>query len=283
MHDLKRVMAINDISGFGKCSLTVILPIISACGVEVSVVPTAVLSTHTGGLDGFTYRDLTDDIIPFTNHLKSLNLNFDVLYSGFLGSCKQIEIIKNVFKKFKTEENFILVDPCMADNGKLYRVYDNDMVKEMKKLCLKADILVPNITEACMLLGCEYKLYFSEKEIRDMLKELINFGCKKAVITGINYPEDKVGAACYDKLEDKFSFYFKSRVSGNFHGTGDIFASVLIAGLLNGMSLNNCVKVAVDFIVDVVKLTKENKTDERYGVNFESKIPSLIEKMNLCK
>ena len=151
----KRVAAIHDLSGFGKCSLTVVLPIVSAAGIEVSAMPTAILSTHTGGLEGYTYRDLTDDMHPFMNHWQSL-IQFNAIYSGFLGSIKQIEIVQEFFNTFKTKENFILVDPVMADNGELYKIFTPEFAKGMASLCRKADIIVPNITEATLLLNEPY-------------------------------------------------------------------------------------------------------------------------------
>ena len=153
----KRIVAIHDISCVGRCSLTVALPVISAAGVEVSVIPTAVLSTHTGGFYGYTYRDLSDDILPIAGHWQSLGLQFDAFYTGFLGSYRQLDIIAELFERFKRTDNLMVVDPVMADHGQLYKVYDSSFPIGMRKLCKKADILVPNITEACLLTDTPYR------------------------------------------------------------------------------------------------------------------------------
>ena len=147
----KRVAAIHDISCLGRCSLTVALPIISAAGIECSVLPTAVLSTHTGGFTGFTYRDLTDDILPIADHWRELGIGFDALYTGFLGSFGQIAIVSELFERFKTDENIVLVDPVMADNGELYKIFPPDFPSGMRKLCEQATVIIPNITEAISL------------------------------------------------------------------------------------------------------------------------------------
>ena len=144
----KRVAAIHDISGFGKCSLTVALPIISAAGIETTIMPTAVLSTHTGGFTGYTYRDLTGDLRAIAEHWKSLELHFDAIYSGFLGSFEQIDIVKDFIDMFRADGNITVVDPAMADNGQMYSLFNMEFAKAMASLCAKADIVVPNITEA---------------------------------------------------------------------------------------------------------------------------------------
>ena len=156
MEKQKRLVAINDISGFGRCSLTVASPIISACGIECVCMPTAVLSTHTGGFSGYTYRDLTSDMPLITEHWKSIDLKFDAIYSGFLGSIEQIDIVKDFVKKFKTENNILIADPCMADLGKMYVLFNEEFAKKMTSLCSLADIILPNITEACFMTDTEY-------------------------------------------------------------------------------------------------------------------------------
>lgn len=279
----KRVAAIHDISGFGKCSLTVALPIISAAGVETSVIPTAVLSTHTGGIDGFTYRDLTNDMTPFAEHWKTLNLKFDALYSGFLGSFEQIDIVSGIFDMLKSEDTLIMVDPCMADNGELYKIYTKDMVGGMAKLCTKADIIVPNITEACFMLGREYKdgpytIDYIEGIIRDLALKL---SCKKIVLTGVYFEKDKLGAAAYNKETGKINYLFNNRVEGLYHGTGDVFASALLSAILNGFSLEESTKIAVDFTYNSIVLTHKSQTDRRFGVRFENSIPEFIKDLKL--
>ena len=278
----KRVAAIHDISGFGKCSLTVALPIISASGIEVSAIPTAVLSTHTGGIEGFTYRDLTEDMTPFAEHWKSLNLHFNAIYSGFLGSVEQIDIVSNIFDMLKTDDTLIMVDPCMADNGKLYSIYDESMVSGMVRLCQKADIIVPNLTEAAFMLNRPYiEGPYTKKYIEDTLRELAALGCKKVVITGVYFDDKTLGTANYDCIKDKITYSFNKVINGSFHGTGDVFASALLAGILNDFSLTESTQIAVDFTYNSIHTTKLAQTDRRFGVNFEKNIPDFIKSLKL--
>lgn len=278
----KRVAAIHDISGFGKCSLTVALPIISAAGIEVSAIPTAVLSTHTGGIEGFTYRDLTEDMPPFAEHWKSLNLHFNAIYSGFLGSFKQIDIVSNIFDTLRTDDTLIMVDPCMADNGKLYSIYDESMVSGMVKLCKKADIIVPNLTEAAFMLNKPYfEGPYTKKYIEDTLKELSSLGCKKIVLTGVYFDNKTLGAASYDCIKDEITYSFNKVVNGSFHGTGDVFASALLSGILNEFSLTESTQIAVDFTYNSIHSTELAQTDRRFGVNFEENIPDFIRSLKL--
>ncbi len=278
----KRVAAIHDISGFGKCSLTVALPIISAAGIEVSAIPTAVLSTHTGGIEGFTYRDLTEDMAPFAKHWKSLNLHFNAIYSGFLGSFEQIDIVSNIFDMLKTDDTLIMVDPCMADNGKLYSIYNESMVSGMVKLCRKADIIVPNLTEAAFMLNKPFiEGPYTKKYIEDTLKELATLGCKKVVITGVYFDDKTLGAASYDCVKNEITYSFNKIVKGSFHGTGDVFASALLSGILNGFSLTESTQIAVDFTYNSIHSTELAQTDRRFGVNFEENLPNFIKSLKL--
>ncbi len=272
----KRVLAIHDISCVGKCSLTVALPIISAAGIECSVLPTAVLSTHTGGFTGFTYRDLNDEIEPITAHWKTLGLAFDSVYTGFLGSYRQIDLVSKLFDDFKTKDNLILVDPVMADNGKLYSIFPKDFPAGMKKLCEKADAIVPNITEAALMLGVEYQDYpYTKGYIEELLKRLAALGPKKVVLTGVAFDEIELGAASYDKESGEISYAFEKRIPGYYHGTGDVFASALLCGLLSGKSLAKASRIAVDFTVGSIIRTHDAKTDIRYGVDFENGLQKL--------
>ncbi len=278
----KRVAAIHDISGFGKCSLTVALPILSAAGIETAVIPTAVLSTHTGGFTGFTYRDLTSDLPAFAEHWKSLDLKFDALYSGFLGSLEQIEVICSIFDKFREKDNLILVDPVMADNGQLYSIFPSDFPKEMLKVCRKADVLVPNMTEAALLLGQEYKEGpYTKEYIEQMLKSLSALGPKKVVLTGVFFDDENLGAATYDAETGEIGYVFEKRVAGYYHGTGDVFGSALLAGLMNDFDLNKSAEIAVKYTVSAIRKTAEAKTDIRFGVDFERSTPELLKMLGL--
>ena len=273
--NLKRVAAIHDISCFGKCSLTVALPIISACGIETAVIPTAVLSTHTGGFSGFTFRNLTDDIVPIANHWKKEGVLVDGIYSGYLGSKEQVEIVKKIIPIIKKPDGITVVDPVMADHGKLYGGFSSDFPDEMKKLCAVADIITPNITEACLMTGIPYKTAPYEKEyIEKLLFGLSDITDAKIVLTGVTFDNKKIGAAVY---EDKIiSYVFSDYVDATYHGTGDVFASTLVGSLLSGKGLIKSAATASDFTADCVRNTKENHPDMKYSVDFETIIPKLI-------
>jgi pyridoxine kinase len=276
MNRQKRVAAIHDISCFGKCSLTVALPILSAAGIETSVIPTAVLSTHTGGLPGYTYRDLTSDILPVALHWQALGLAFDAVYTGFLGSFRQIDIVSEIFDRLKGPDTLAVVDPVMADNGKLYAVFDEHFPKGMKKLCKKADLIVPNITEACLLLQKPYDPGpYEPGYIEDLLCGLAGLGPAQVVLTGVCFDDKQLGAACYDAPSGTIDYSFSQRIDGFYHGTGDVFASTLTAGLLSGLDLNKSSRIAVDFTVKSILRTKQAGTDVRFGVNFEAGLKDL--------
>jgi len=278
----KRVAAVHDISCFGRCSLTVALPIISSAGIETAVIPTAVLSTHTGGFTGFTYRDLTDDIEPIVKHWMSLDLEFDSIYTGFLGSFQQIEIVERLFKALSTKNTLKVVDPVMADNGTLYKIFPADFPKGMKKLCSKADVIIPNITEAVLMLGEKYKDGpYTKEYIEGLLKKLGKIGARMIVLTGVSFHEERLGAACYDVKTKEISYAFEKRIPGYYHGTGDVFGSALVAAMVNGKSLKEAMEIAVGFTVGSIQRTKDAGTDIRFGVNFEEGIPQLIKDLRL--
>ncbi|RHJ92588.1 pyridoxamine kinase [Parabacteroides bouchesdurhonensis] len=279
---LKRVAAIHDLSGFGKCSLTVALPIISAAGIEVSALPTAVLSTHTGGIDGYTYRDLTEDMRPITKHWKSLDIRFDAIYSGFLGSFEQLDIVKEFFHQFRTDNNLILVDPVMADNGELYKIFTPDFAKGMRSLCEKADIIVPNLTEAALLLDEPYQPGpYTQAYIENTLKKLSKLGPKKIVLTGVYFKEDELGAATYETASNTTGYFFVKRIPGYYHGTGDVFASALLSALLNNFNLVESTAIAVRFTANSILRTYKAQTDYRFGVDFEQCIPDFLKELKL--
>ena len=276
------MVAINDISGFGKCSLTVALPIISACGIETVCMPTAVLSTHTGGFTGYTYRDLTEDMVPITKHWKSLNLKFDAIYSGFLGSKDQIEIVKSFIDTFNSPATTVIVDPAMADYGKMYAIFDMDFAAKMAALCAKADIILPNITEAAFMTGEEYvDGVLTEDYVERLIDKLIAMGAGGVVLTGVSFEDSKLGAACFMKGDSKITYYFSERLEGSFHGTGDVFASAFSGALLNGRSVEESMRIAVLYTCNCIRRTKEMSDDVRYGVDFERGIPYLIKELSL--
>ncbi|MCL2396574.1 MAG: pyridoxamine kinase [Defluviitaleaceae bacterium] len=282
MKKQKRVMAIHDISCVGRCSLTVALPILSAAGHDCGVLPTAVLSTHTGGFEGFTYRDLTQDIRPISAHWQGLGLGFDALYSGFLGSFEQIDLVAELFATYKTPDNIILVDPVMADNGKLYTIYSPEMAKGMARLCAGADIIIPNITEACFMVDEEYREGpYDKPYIEKLLRKLAALGPKKVVLTGAWFDEAKLGAAIYDAAQNQIDYVFAPRIDGYFHGTGDVFGSTLLSGLLAGNTLAQATQIACDYVYECICITVDLDQERRYGVAFELALPGLIKKLGL--
>ena len=278
----KRVAAIHDLSGFGKCSLTVALPILSAAGIETSALPTTILSTHTGGISGYTYRDLTEDMRPVMKHWKSLDIKFDAIYTGFLGSFEQLDIVKEFFDAFRQEDNLILVDPVMGDNGELYTVFTREFAAGMRMLCQKADIIVPNLTEAALLLDEPYHPGpYTHAYIESLLRKLGALGPQKVVLTGVYFKEDELGAATYDRTTDTIDYVFTQKIPGYYHGTGDVFASALLSALLNDFSLIDAAAIAVHFTTDSIRRTYKAKTDYRFGVNFEQSFPDFLKELKL--
>ena len=275
---MKRIVTIQDISCVGKCSLTVALPIISAMGVEAAIIPTAVLSTHTM-FKNFTVKDLTDQIKPITAHWKSENMDFGAIYTGYLGSFEQIDLMKEMFDEFKTENTITFVDPAMADNGKLYPAFDEAFAKHMATLCAKADITVPNITEACFMTGMEYKTEYDEAYIRELLDKMAALGAKITVLTGVSFEEGKTGVMGYDSTTGEYYYYSHDKIAVSYHGTGDIFSSTCIGAMMNDMNWKEAMAVAADYTAECIRLTLEDPSEPWYGVNFEQAIPYLLKRI----
>lgn len=276
---MKKILTIQDISCVGKCSITVALPIISAMGVETAIIPTAVLSTHTM-FKNFTCKDLDDQIIPISKHWLDEGIKFDGIYTGYLATADQIDMIIDVFKNFKTDTNFTIVDPVMADNGKLYPAFDENFVKQMAKLCAHADIILPNITEASFMTNMEYKEEYDEAYIKEMLKKLAALGAKKCILTGVGFREGKTGVYGYDSENDEYYYYENDKINAMFHGTGDVFASTFTGALMNNMTWKEAIPVAADYTARCIKSNIEDKDGGCwYGVNFETEIPYLLKRI----
>lgn len=276
-----RVVTIQDISCFGKCSLTVALPIISAMGVETAIIPTAVLSTHTGGFENFTFHDLTVDIPKIAEHWRLLDLNFDVIYTGYLGSFEQLEYISDFIDSFKTKNNIVMIDPVMGDNGTLYTGFTKKFALSMAQLCKKADVIVPNLTEAAYMLDEPYAPDgYDEEYIRGLLKRLCKTGAKSVILTGVSYSHDKIGAVAYSAQSGEYCEYFTERIGEIFHGTGDIFASVCAGALARGVSMKESIKLAADYVLACIRATAGHEKEHWYGVRFEDCIPQLTKKLD---
>lgn len=271
-----RVLAVNDISCVGKCSLSVSLPLISACGVTCDVLPTAILSTHTGGFENYTFRDLTEDIPAVLAHWKTLGIQFDFIYSGYLGSEKQIDLVLALKKEFLAQNGVLVVDPVMGDNGELYAGFTPAFVEKMRKLCKQADYILPNETEAAYLAALPYPLPHAEEAL-EKLKTL----CPRPIITGVEKEEELV--VHYADGRGVCRRYPAKRVSGFFPGSGDIFASVFVGALARGKSQEQAVALATDFTTAAIRRSKTEVEDKRYGLNFEKEIFTLLKKLNDCE
>lgn len=276
MHQ-ERILAVHDVSCVGRCSLTVALPIISSVGIECSVIPTAVLSTHTGGFTGFTYRDLTEDIRPIQDHWTSLGLRFDAIYTGFLGSFDQIDLVCGLIDSLSDDDATIYVDPVMADKGRLYTVFGPDFPKGMRRLCERADVIMPNLTELTLMLGEEYHDGpYTHEYIDGILERSRAFGVRRIVITGVSFENGSVGAVYMDYETGERGEVMRPEVPGYYHGTGDVFGSALVGACESGLTLGKAVEAAVDLTVGSIIRTHDACTDVRYGVNFEAGLYDYI-------
>ena len=275
---MKRLLTIQDISCFGKCSLTAALPVISAMGVETAVIPTAVLSTHTGsGFSGFTFRDLTEDIPGIAAHWKKLGLHFDTIYTGYIGSVEQVSVIKRLIDDFRTEDTLVVVDPVMGDGGRMYSGFDNRFITAMRSLCAEADCILPNATEAALLLGENYRNDLSEGEIEQRLERLTQLGCRTAIMTGAAAERGQNGAIAYDSRSGSYVRSFGKNISGSYHSTGDIFSSVFSGGMTLGMGVQKSLDLAVEFTRRCVESTLPIREELWYSVRFEPELGFLSE------
>ena len=269
----KRLLTIQDISCVGQCSLTVALPIISACGIETAVLPSAVLSTHTAGFSGYTFRDLTEDMPAIKDHWIKENIKFDGIYTGYLGSTKQIDYVADIFDSVGNEICVKIVDPAMADNGNLYPGFDKEFVEAMKGLCAKADYLVPNITEASFLTDMEYKTEYDKAYIDELISKMCALGAKNVILTGVSYEKGKTGVVVFENNE--YKYYEHTFLPNSCHGTGDIYASAFVGALLRGKSAYDSAKIAADYTVECIKATAEEE-NHWYGAKFEPVLGKLI-------
>ena len=265
-----RVAAIHDMSGFGRCSLTVAIPILSAMGIQCCPLPTAFLSTHTGGFEGFTFLDMTDELPKVAAHWKSLGLDFQAVYSGFLGSERQIAIVENFLREFRGADTAAVIDPVMGDHGEVYQTYTPAMCTGMARLAELADVITPNLTEAALLLDIPYReLPVGETGCREIVERLSLNGKRSVVLTGASAAPELTGAMCFDAKTGRTEAVQTRRVPQEFHGTGDVFASVLTGALVQGASLPAAARQAVDFVRACAERTAKAGTPMREGVEFE--------------
>ena len=272
----KKILTIQDISCVGQCSLTVALPILSACGIETCILPSAVLSTHTAGFSGYTFRDLTDDFPAIQKHWIKEGIEFDCIYTGYLGSTKQIDYVKDIIGSLLADGGTVIVDPAMADNGKLYPAFDGEYVEAMKDLAFSADIMLPNITELCLLVDAPYRDSYDE----DYIKGLVSASAEKAdgtlVLTGVSYDTATTGVVVSDK--EGFNYYRHRLIEKGCHGTGDVYASAFTGAYMHGRSAYDSARIAADYTVSCIENTVGDSS-HWYGVKFETALEKLIEEL----
>ncbi|MDY4832096.1 MAG: pyridoxamine kinase [Treponema sp.] len=293
---MKRVLTVQDISCVGKCSLTAAIPVISAMGIEVCPLPTAILSNHTA-FSSFSFLDLTDKIPEILNEWKKQGFHFDAIYTGYLGSIKQIDLVHKILDEFAQNDTLVVIDPCMADNGKLYTGFSQDFVNQMAKLCGRANVILPNMTEACFLVNQDYDFLVQTNEnITKIMAKLLLLGAEQVILKGVEFSKEKIGVAYYSQKNnndsrnligksiiensiDDMKIYFHHRYDENFHGTGDLFASVVTGALVLKKELKEAVEIACDFIQESIECTLSNPNYNWYGVEFESALKNLPQRL----
>ena len=274
MSKTPRVAAIHDLSGFGRCSLTIVIPVLSAMGVQCCPLPTAYLSTHTGGFTGNTFLDMTDQLAAAMAHWKSLQLTFSAVYTGFMGNARQMELAADFIRYAREGRSLAVVDPVMGDHGRLYRTYTPEMCRAMAALAEEADLIVPNRTEAALLLELPYE-EASALSPEDAVRQLSRGGQRSVVLTGVSTREGGTGAACYDRSDGTVSFVQRDFVGRAFHGTGDLFASVLTGALVRGGSLRAAAELAAEFVELCAAHTAPQDLPLREGIDFEPLLGQL--------
>lgn len=271
--DYKRILTIQDISCVGQCSLTVALPILSACGLETAILPSAVLSTHSVGFRDFTFRDLTEDIPAIQHHWQQEGIRFQAVYTGYLGSARQIEMVQDICRNLLVPGGKKIVDPAMADRGELYPVFDMDFVQEMKKLVGEGDIVLPNITEASLLTDTEYREEYDEEYISGLVAGIHRLGAGTVVLTGVSYDAHSTGVLVSE--QGKKTYYRHELLDRGCHGTGDVYASSFVGAYMHGKTVPEAARIAADYTLACIKNTLDDP-DHWYGVKFEPLLGELI-------
>lgn len=276
MGEYKRILTVQDISCVGQCSLTAALPILSACGIETAVLPSAVLSTHTGCFEGYTFRDLGDDMAGIAEHWEREGIRFDAVYSGYLGSAAQASLVRDISDRLLREGGVQIVDPAVADNGRLYSGITPELAESMRGLVADADYVLPNITEAAILCGIEYREQYGEDYICTLTDALLELGAKNVVLTGVSYDPGHIGAVAASRSGMR---YFPHRRVGMLcHGTGDIFASVFSGLLLRGFAPEECASAADEFVLHCIENTVGDE-EHFYGVKFEPLLGEITDRV----
>ena len=277
MMAIGKILTVQDISCVGQCSLTVALPILSAAGLETAILPSAVLSTHTAGFQGYTFRDLTSDMPAIARHWKKEGIRFDAVYTGYLGSAEQIDTVKWIVKELETENAVTVVDPAMADNGRLYPGFDLAFVEKMKEIAFTADLILPNITEAAFLTGIEYREEYDRAYIDRLVSALKENGAGTVILTGVSFRPEKTGILVAEKTG--VSYYEHRKISKGCHGTGDVYAAAFVGAYLRGKSAYEAAGIAGEYTVSCIENTIGDPS-HWYGVKFEPVLPKYIEALN---
>lgn len=277
---MKRVLSVQDISCLGKCSTTIALPIISALGSECVILPTALLSTHSI-FEGFTCKDLSDQIRPIAAHWKAQDVRFDAIYTGYLGTEEEIDMVQELFADFGGKQGaedkaLIIVDPAMGDRGVLYPAFDDAYAKKNIELCKSADIILPNITEGSYMTGMAYREEYDEAYVKEMLLRLNELGAKVSILTGVSLSAGKTGIMGYDREKDSFFAYQNDKVGASCHGTGDLFASTFVGEVMRALPWEDAIRIAADYTAHTIEVTLKDPKMSWYGVNFEETIPDLL-------
>ena len=275
---MKRILSVQDFSCIGKCSQSIALPVLSTMGIECVCLPTALLSSHTV-FDGFFSRDLTEYFSAITSHWKQMDLRFHVLYTGYLGSVEQVDLVQRLMDDFPPADGLSFVDPVMADHGQLYAGFSPEFPEKMRELCRKADIITPNITEACLLTGLPYRERQDEEYVLALLRELLSLGVKTAILTGIRTDTEHMGVAAMNR-DGSYSRLFTKYVPSVFHGTGDLFASTCVGALARGCSTADAIALAADYVAKTVSYTAKDPDSRWYGVSFEKTLPYLMSRLD---
>ena len=273
-----RAIVVQDISCVGRCSLTVALPVLSAAGVNTAVVPTALLSTHTGEFTGYTHLDLSGQLLPIARHIETLGLHFDAFYSGYLASGAQVEMVLEMIDLLCDGDTHLFVDPAFGDHGRLYSLLDSGLPAQMRRLCARARTITPNLTEAAFLLDRPYPgEHYDRTLIGDYCRGLLDLSAENVIITDVSFSPEETGIAILSRSsqQNEPEFLFRSKFDGVFHGTGDVFASFALAGLLQDMPLKPAAERALDLTHESIEWTLREGQPLRYGVQFERVLKKL--------
>lgn len=263
-----KIVSLQDISCYGQCSLTVALPVLSAMGHETVILPSAILSTHTAGFKDFTCLDLTDELPKILDHWGREGIRFDAIYTGYIGDARQFDVVRRLKADFLNPGGKLVVDPAMADDGKLYPALNQAIVEGMREIVAEADLILPNLTEAAFLLGRDFLPKPTRAEAEDLLRALSAMGPAVSVLTGVEPGPGRLGAMAYDRTADVFTDYFTEHVPRHYHGTGDLFSSVFVGAWVRGKGVHASLRDSADFVVAAIKNTIDDPAHP-YGVKYE--------------